>query len=141
MLLEILNEKRIAATKAKNEEDKRIYSYYYAVVQKVFKDGGDEVAAVSTLTKEKKALEENLRLARNDEQKNTINYEILILSQFLPKQLTIIEIQEQILEVCAELGIEKITSKDKGKIMKPLMTRVKGKADGKIVNEVLAAMI
>lgn len=141
MLLETLNEKRIAATKARNEEDKRIYSYYYAVVQKVFKDGGDEVAAVSALTKEKKALEENLRLARNEEQKNSINYEISILAQFLPKQLTTTEIKEQILEVCAELGIEKITPKDKGKIMKPLMARIKGKADGKAVNEVLAALM
>ena len=41
----------------------------------------------------------------------------------------------------AELSIEKPTPKDKGAIMKTLMPKVKGKADGKLVNEVLASMM
>ena len=40
----------------------------------------------------------------------------------------------------AELGIEKPTPADKGKIMKVLMPRVKGKADGKLVSETLAEL-
>ena len=43
--------------------------------------------------------------------------------------------------VLAELGIETPTAKDKGKIMKSLMPRVKGKADGKLVNQLVAARI
>lgn len=44
-------------------------------------------------------------------------------------------------EVLAGLGIETPTAKDKGKIMKELMPRVKGKADGKLVNEVIASLL
>ena len=38
------------------------------------------------------------------------------------------------------VGLEKPTAADKGKIMKVLMPKVKGKADGKLVNQTLAAM-
>lgn len=37
--------------------------------------------------------------------------------------------------------MEAPTAKDKGRIMKVLMPLVKGKADGKVVNEVLAGMM
>ena len=50
------------------------------------------------------------------------------------------QIREVITQVLAELGIETPTAKDKGKIMKELMPRVKGKADGKEVNRVLGSM-
>ena len=50
------------------------------------------------------------------------------------------QITEVIRGVLAELGIEQPTAADKGRIMKVLMPRVKGKADGKLVNQTLAAM-
>ena len=43
--------------------------------------------------------------------------------------------------VLAEMGIEAPTAQDKGKIMKELMPKVKGKADGKLVNEVVAKLV
>ena len=43
-------------------------------------------------------------------------------------------------ETLAELGIDAPTVKDKGKIMKVLMPKVKGKADGKLVNQLLSGM-
>ncbi len=43
--------------------------------------------------------------------------------------------------VLDELGIGNPTAKDKGAIMKVLMPKVKGKADGKVVNETLASML
>ena len=49
------------------------------------------------------------------------------------------EIREVISAVLAELDIEKPTAKDKGRIMKTLMPRVKGKADGGLVNQVLGS--
>ena len=51
------------------------------------------------------------------------------------------EIQAVIHEVLAELGIDAPTAKDKGRIMKELMPKVKGKADGKLVNEIVAKMM
>ena len=39
------------------------------------------------------------------------------------------------------LGIDSPTPKDKGRIMKELMPKVKGKADGKLVNDILTGMM
>ena len=62
-----------------------------------------------------------------------------VYSEFVPKLMGENEIREVIAAVLAELAIEKPTAKDKGKIMKTLMPRVKGKADGNLVNQVLGS--
>lgn len=62
-----------------------------------------------------------------------------VYSEFVPKLMSENEIREVIAAVLAELAIEKPTAKDKGKIMKTLMPRVKGKADGSLVNQVLGS--
>ena len=64
---------------------------------------------------------------------------ISVYSEFAPKLMDEAEIREVISAVLAELAIEKPTVKDKGKIMKTLMPRVKGKADGGLVNQVLGS--
>lgn len=61
-----------------------------------------------------------------------------VYSEFVPKLMGEDEIREVVTAVLAELGLEKPTAKDKGKIMKTLMPRVKGKADGGLVNQVLS---
>ena len=62
---------------------------------------------------------------------------IQVYSEFVPKLMNEEEIRKVITEVLAELQIEAPTAKDKGRIMKTLMPRVKGKADGGLVNQVL----
>ena len=62
-----------------------------------------------------------------------------VYSEFVPKLMGEDEIREVIRAVLAELAIEKPTAKDKGRIMKTLMPRVKGKADGGLVNQVLGS--
>lgn len=64
---------------------------------------------------------------------------ISVYSEFAPKLMDEAEIREVIIAVLAELAIENPTVKDKGKIMKTLMPRVKGKADGGLVNQVLGS--
>ena len=44
-------------------------------------------------------------------------------------------------EVLAGLGIEQPTGKDKGKIMKELMPKVKGKAAGALVNKIVGELL
>lgn len=65
---------------------------------------------------------------------------IAVYKEFAPEDMTVEQITEVIQSVLAELGIETPTAADKGKIMKVLMPKVKGKADGKVVNQTLAAM-
>ena len=60
-----------------------------------------------------------------------------VYGEFAPKLMDENEIRTVIKEVLAELQIEQPTAKDKGRIMKTLMPRVKGKADGGLVNQVL----
>lgn len=62
-----------------------------------------------------------------------------VYSEFAPKLMDEAEIREVVSAVLAELSIEKPTVKDKGRIMKTLMPRVKGKADGGLVNQVLTS--
>ena len=64
------------------------------------------------------------------------NYTIKVLEEYAPKMMDEAEIETVIKEVLAELEIAEPTAKDKGKIMKVLMPKVKGKADGKLVNQV-----
>ncbi len=64
---------------------------------------------------------------------------IQVYSEFVPKLMDEEEIRKVITEVLAELQIEAPTAKDKGRIMKTLMPRVKGKADGGLVNQVLSS--
>lgn len=62
---------------------------------------------------------------------------LAVYEEFAPKDLNVEQITEVIKTVLKELEIEKPTPADKGKIMKVLMPRVKGKADGNVVNQVL----
>ena len=64
-----------------------------------------------------------------------------VYQEFAPEDLTPEQIADVIKGVLAQLEIEAPTAKDNGKIMKVLMPLVKGKADGKVVNEVLAGMM
>ena len=66
---------------------------------------------------------------------------IAVYEEFAPKMLNEDEIKTVIDGVLKELEIETPTGKDKGRIMKVLMPKVKGIADGKLVNQVLAGMM
>jgi len=65
--------------------------------------------------------------------------EIEVLQSFLPEQL-VPEALAQIVEaVIAESGAQ--SAKDMGKVMKLLMPRVAGRADGKLVNEMVRSKL
>lgn len=63
-----------------------------------------------------------------------------VYQEFAPEDLNEEQIKEVIEGVLKELEITEPAAKDKGKIMKVLMPKVKGKADGKLVNQILASM-
>ena len=66
---------------------------------------------------------------------------LTVLEEYAPKMMDGDEIREIVRGVLADLGIEAPTAKDKGKIMKELMPKVKGKADGKLVSTIVASLI
>lgn len=66
---------------------------------------------------------------------------IAVLSEFAPKQMSEEEIKEVISELLKELGIDAPSAKDKGIIMKNLMPKVSGKADGGLVNKIVGSFL
>lgn len=66
---------------------------------------------------------------------------ISVYEEFAPHMMDESEIKAVITEVLNGLSIDAPTGKDKGRIMKELMPKVKGKADGKLVNQVLQSML
>ncbi len=65
---------------------------------------------------------------------------IAVLEQYAPKLMDEEEIRHMINDTLSELGIDSPTAKDKGRIMKVLMPKVKGKADGKLVNQMITSL-
>jgi uncharacterized protein YqeY len=61
--------------------------------------------------------------------------EIKILQEFLPQQLTPAEVEAKVTEVIARVGAQ--GPKDMGAVMKALLPEVQGRADGKVVSELV----
>ena len=59
---------------------------------------------------------------------------IAVYSEFAPQRMNEDEIRAVIQETLSELGIAELTAKDKGKLMKVLMPKLNGKAEGRLVN-------
>lgn len=95
---------------------------------------------IAVVSKEIKQLKETMDTAPAEyvRVKEECKEKIEILSAYMPRQMSEDEIKQTISKVLADLGLEKPTAKEKGIIMKNLMPLVKGKADGKLVNEILA---
>jgi uncharacterized protein YqeY len=94
--------------------------------------------AVGILQKEAKkrreSIEEMDRVGRGDLSQQE-KYELTLIESFLPKQLSRDEITAIVRETIAQTGVT--SAKEMGKLMGALMPKVKGLADGKLVNEVV----
>jgi uncharacterized protein len=73
------------------------------------------------------------------EDANNERNELTLIESYLPQQLSRAELEAIVDAVIAETGVT--SAKDMGKIMGPLMARVKGQADGKLVNEVVRSKL
>ena len=100
----------------------------------------DEI--IDVLTKEVKmrrdSIEEFERGGRTDLVDKTKS-EIAILIPYLPEQLSVDEVKKIVENAVAEVGAT--TAKDMGKVMGILMPHVKGRADGKLVNEIVRSLL
>lgn len=68
-----------------------------------------------------------------------IKREIEILLSYLPKQLTEEELEEIVKEAVSKTNASSL--KDMGKIMQEVMPKVKGRADGKMINEIAKRLL
>lgn len=75
--------------------------------------------------------------ADRDDIRSQCEKRLAVYKEFAPEDLSEDAIREIIKGVLKDLSIESPTPKDKGKIMKELMPRVKGKAEGSVVNRIV----
>ena len=133
----------MAAMKNKDKVRKDALSALLSAMKSKAIDNKGELSeddAIAVVAREIKQLKETMDTAPETyvEIKEECAAKIAVLSEFMPKQMDVEEIKEVIAGVLAQLGLEKPEAKQKGIIMKNLMPLVKGKADGKLVNDVLA---
>ncbi len=138
----------IEAMKAKDKQRKDALSMLLAALKNFEIDKKDhtpitEDEANTVVKKEIKQTQETYDLAPADREdiREEAAFRIAVYKDFAPEDMSVDQIKEVICSVLAQLGIDVPTAADKGKIMKVLMPMVKGKADGKAVNETLAAMM
>lgn len=134
----------MAAMKAREQKRKDVLSNLLAALKNaVIQKRGDltQEEEVAVVAKELKQTKETLESAPPDRTDivEECNYKIAVLAEFMPEQMDEAVIRKTIEGVLAKLGFEAPSAKQKGLIMKELMPQVKGKADGKQVNEILGS--
>lgn len=97
---------------------------------------------VQIIAKEVKKREEAIALYRQGGREDLVaaeQAELDVLRAYLPRQLTREEIEARAREVIAEVGAT--GPKDLGKVMRVLMAEMRGRADGRVVNEVVRTLL
>ena len=144
MTLEVLQKEMIAALKAHDKVRKDAISSLVAAIKKVAIDEGTrdnitEELVDRVILKEMKSVKEQIDTCPDSrselKEEYTRNYEII--SEFAPKLLD----KEEVKKILSEKFAEVIATKNKGMIMKAVMAELKGKADGKVINEAVAELM
>lgn len=146
MKTEIVRNEMIKAMKNKDKRRKDALSMLLTALKNAEIDARgalDETQENVVIKKEMKQLQETYDSApdyRNDI-KEDAEFRISVCKEFLPEDMTEDQIMNVINETLKELDIENPSGKDKGVIMKNLMPKVKGKADGKLVNQMIMKIL
>ena len=140
MLKEKLMEDLKIAMRNKDEIRKNTVQMVRAAILQIEKDKGIQVEddrILEIIAKEVKSKKDALadfeKAERQDLTEQT-NQEIVILQEYLPKQLTREEIKVELEKIISEIGAT--TMKDMGAIMKEAKAKMGAAADGKTINEV-----
>lgn len=138
-----LQQAMIAAMKAHEAERKEAISLLVAAVKKAAIDEGhrDDIPAelVDTVVlKELKATKEQIDTcpASRQDLLDQYKFKLSVIEEFAPKLLSEAEVEAILKEKFAEV----IATKNKGQIMKAIMAELKGKADGKVISQVVAKL-
>ena len=84
------------------------------------------------------AIAEYRNLGRHDAVK-ALEEEIAVLMEYLPAQMTEDDVKQVAMDVVREVGAR--GPADIGKVMGALMPKVRGKADGRLVNQVVRSLL
>ena len=102
-------------------------------------EGEREIKLLQKLVKQRRdSLEIFEKQNREDLAKNE-REEIIVIEKYLPKAMGMEELEAAIREVIAETGAS--SAKDMGKVMGAASKKLAGKADGKIISEVVKKLL
>ena len=143
MQLETLQKDMIAAMKARDKARKDSISSLISAVKKVAIDEGcrddiKEELVDRVILKELKTAKEQIDTcpASREDLKAEYQFRYDVISEYAPKQMSADEVKAYIQEKFADV----LATKSKGAIMKAVMADMKGKADGKVINQVVAEL-
>ncbi|MDY4693772.1 MAG: GatB/YqeY domain-containing protein [Blautia sp.] len=141
MELEALRKDMVAAMKAKDKVKKDAVSSLIAAVKKVAIDEGcrddiKEELVNRVILKELKTVKEQIDTCPDSRQDLKEEYQARydIIAGYAPQQMDAQEVKAFLEEKFADV----LGTKNKGQIMKTVMPVLKGKADGKVINQVVA---
>lgn len=144
--IDVVRAAMVEAMKAKDKPRKDSLSMLLSALKNAEIDKREpltEAEEDAIVKKEIKQTQETYELAPADREdiRSDAAARLAVYKEFAPEDMSVGQIKAVIETVLAELGLTEPAPKDKGAIMKVLMPRVKGKADGKVVNETLASML
>lgn len=143
MELATLQSAMITAMKAKDKPRKDAISALVSAVKKAGIDAGcrDDIPTSmvdQVILKELKSVKEQIDTcpeSRGD-LKEEYQFRYNVMQEFAPQQMSAEEVKAVLQEKFAEV----LATKNKGMIMKTVMAELKGKADGKVINQVVAEL-
>jgi hypothetical protein len=91
------------------------------------------IGVLSSLAKQRKESIEEFKKASRVDLVEREEEELSIIKAYLPEELSEEELEKIIQETIQETGATSL--KDMGKVMKTIMPKVKGRADGRVVNQ------
>ena len=143
MQMEQLQKDMIAAMKAKDKPRKEAISSLVSAVKKAAIDAGcrddiKEDMVDQVILKELKTVKEQIDTcpAEREDLKAEYQFRYDVIQEYAPSLMSEEEIRNFIMEKFADI----VAQKNKGMIMKNVMPELKGKADGKLINQVVAEL-
>ena len=143
---QLVQQEMMKALKERQTERKPALSLLLSALKAAGKDAqrelteAEEDAIIQKEIKQTKETMESAPASRTDILEEC-RFRIGVLSEFAPEEMGEEQIKAVIAAVLEELGIDAPSPKDKGVIMKNLMPRVRGKADGAVVNRLVAELL
>lgn len=134
-----------SAMKEKNSKKVLLIRGLISSIKNATINAGKEITDEVVLTCIKKNIKEldqsieSFTKANRADDVASLNNDRSYLQQFLPKQLDEAELEAIVKASINELGVT--SKKDMGKVMKDVMSKTKGRADGKVVSAIVSKML
>ena len=143
MQMEQLQKDMITAMKARDKVRKDAISSVVSAVKKVAIDEGcrddiKEELVNRVIVKELKTVKEQLDSCPADREDLRAEYQVRydVINEYAPSMMSAQEVEAVLTSKFADV----LATKNKGQIMKEVMAELKGKADGKVINQVVAKL-